>query len=142
MSENRYSPPQAVVADRQVVPEVPEEVLKKIKNAWVAGAVSSVVTLVMTLRAIAGNSVGGADVWWLTDVALIAGLTFGIYRKSRACAVLMFVYFLISKGVQFAGGNIPVFGVLLAIFFLVFYFQGIQGTFAYRKALAAAQLAA
>ncbi len=32
MSENRYAPPQAVIADREVVPEVPAEVLKQIKS--------------------------------------------------------------------------------------------------------------
>jgi hypothetical protein len=62
---------------------------KQIKNAWIAGTISGIVTLIVTfILQIRGM---------LIDVLLIFGLTWGIYKKSRICAVIMFIYFILSK---------------------------------------------
>lgn len=89
MQTNPYSPP---VADVEIEPakiEVPDIILKRIKNAWITGIVSGSITLIFTLIAMNGSQILGFSIWNLSDVALIFGLTFGIYKKSRACAVAM-----------------------------------------------------
>ena len=134
MHINPYSPP---VADVDLEPnkvEVPELILKRIKNAWITGIVSGTMTLLFTLIAMYGTNLLGFSVWNLSDVVLIFGLTFGIYKKSRTCAVVMLAYFLISKFIiisQTGSFN----GSLLAIVFIYYYVYGVIGTFAYHKHL-------
>ena len=134
MQTNPYSPP---VADVDLEPnkiEVPVEILKRIRNAWVTGSISGSITLIFTLIAMNGDQLMGFSVWNLSDVVLIFGLTFGIYKKSRTCAIVMLAYFLLSKIIiisQTGSFN----GSLLAIVFIYYYSYGIIGTFAYHKHL-------
>lgn len=134
MHTNPYSPP---VADVDLEPnkiEVPELILKRIRNAWITGIVSGTMTLLFTLIAMYGTNLLGFSVWNLSDVVLIFGLTFGIYKKSRTCAVVMLAYFLLSKIIiisQTGSFN----GSLLAIVFIYYYVYGVIGTFAYHKHL-------
>ena len=111
---------------------VPEVILKKIRNAWVAGLLAACVTLVFSLLAVFGTSIAGFSAWEFIVVALAVGLTFGIYRKSRVCAVAMLVYFIIAKIILISEtGNVS--GIVIALVFLYFFVQGVQGTFAYHK---------
>lgn len=112
--------------------DVPEEILKKIKHAWVAAVVSGCITLVATLVAMSGTDILGFSAWELIDVALIFGLAFGIYRKSRTCAVIMFVYFIASKILITMQTGRPS-GIPLALVFGYCFWQGIAGTFAYHR---------
>ena len=134
MQSNPYSPPSAEVHLEPNKIEVPELILKRIKNAWITGIISGSITLIFTLIAMNGNQLMGFSVWNLSDVVLIFGLTFGIYKKSRTCAVVMLAYFLISKFIiisQTGSFN----GSLLAIVFIYYYVYGVIGTFAYHKHL-------
>lgn len=98
---------------------------KAIKNAWIAGIISTVMTLLMTLLLGLG---------WIgfIDVFIAGGLTFGIYKKSRAAAVAMLLYFVISQIVLRLeiGFSSSMF---LAFVFAYYYAQGVRGTFAYHK---------
>ena len=135
MDTDRYAPPKAELNTAPTAPneaEVPPDVLQKIRNAWIACLISLAMTLLLTVIAISGSSIAGYSAWQLLDVALVAGLAFGIYRKSRACAVVMFIYFLISKilvVVETGQGS----GLVLGAVFLYFYWQGVVGTFAYHR---------
>jgi serine/threonine-protein kinase len=82
--------------------------------------------------AMSGTAVRGFDAWSLLDVALIFGLSFGIYKKSRVCAVLMLAYFIVSKIVLMLEAGKPS-GLLVALIFAYFYVQGIRGTVAFHK---------
>jgi hypothetical protein len=113
---------------------VPDAVLNKIKQAWVAGIISTALTAVMVVLAMSGAQVAGFTAWEAIDVALMAGLTYGIYRKSRICAVLMFVYFVASKIMMAMDGSASG-GFVMAAIFAWFYGQGMVGTFAYHKHL-------
>ncbi|MDI1260282.1 hypothetical protein [Aquabacterium sp.] len=132
MTENPYSPPLADVQLKPAEPVVPDKVLKKIKNAVFAGLLSAAVTLVFTVIAMNGTSLAGFTPWQMIDVVLILGLTFGIHRRSRVCAVAMLGYFIVSKIVivaetgKFSGG-------FLSVVFLYYYAQGAIGTFEYQK---------
>ena len=107
---------------------------KAIRNACIAGTISGVLTLLVTLIAVAGVHIPGSDfdVWNLLDVFLIFALTFGIYKKNRVCAVLMLVYFVgNSVLIWYESGSLS--GFPTAILFGYFFFQGILGTFAYHR---------
>ena len=108
---------------------------KPIRNACIAGIISGVLTLIVTLICAAGVKIPGLDfdLWNLLDVLLIFGLTFGIARKNRVCAILMFVYFVGSKLLMWQESG-SVAGLPMAIIFGYYFFQGILGTFAYQKA--------
>ena len=136
MDDMRYSPPRAAVDDvaAELGIEIPDKVSKKIRAAWIACLFSASMTLVMVAIVIATGERnfglhGPID---LLDVGFILGLAFGISRKSRVCAVLMLVYFMLSKYLIIrATGQVG--GVWLGLAFLYFYAQGVVGTFEYHK---------
>lgn len=127
---NPYAAPTAAAVE--AAPEVPVEITRHIRNAFTAACISGTLTLAVTLFSMAGTVILDADAWTLIDVALIFGLAYGIWRKSRVCAVLMLAYFLMSKILlviqtgQFQGG-------LLALIFFYYYLRGAIATFAYHR---------
>lgn len=135
MSDDRFAPPGAEVSVPVVASEVPDSVRKKIRNAWIAGLVSAATTLVFVLVAMSGTNLFGFSAMQLIDVGIILGLTFGIYKKSRICAVLMLVYFVIAKIDLMLQPDVGTRGIFLSLVFFYFYLQGVIGTFAYHKHL-------
>jgi len=136
MDDLRYSPPKTVVADMgadvAAEPVVPDAVLKKIRNAWIASLISSALTTVMILLKLSGLGVGPFSAIDGIDVLFMLGMAFGISRKSRTCAVLMFCYFMLSKYLLIkATGQLN--GLLVGAVFLYFYAMGAVGTFEYHK---------
>lgn len=135
MADNPYGVPRSNLDRKDANPpvQVPADVLSKIRSAWIAAVVSGTITLLFTLAAMAGHSVLGISAANFVDVALIFGLAFGIYRKSRTCAVLMLVYFLASKIYMIQQNGAAGAGGILGVVFLVFYAMGVMGTFQYHK---------
>jgi hypothetical protein len=133
-TDNPYMAPAEAMVPRPPV-EVPKEILAKIKHATVTGIISGCITLVVTLFALAGNEMLGFTGLELIDVVLIFGLTFGIYKKSRTCALIMLLYFVVSKIILIAENGPGGGGGILALVFIYFYFQGVVGTFQYHKHL-------
>lgn len=133
MSEHDpYASPQAAVGEIPLAAiEVPEKITDHIRYGWIAATVSGVFTLAITLVAMAAGSRHSLfNAWNLVDVALIAGLGYGIYRKSRTAATLMFAYFLLSKILVIVETGKPN-GLVLGIIFLIFYFRAMTATFRY-----------
>lgn len=142
MPNNPYSPPKATLEQSAPPIDIPEGIAKKIKNCWMAGLISVCITVVFTLIALSGTNVIGLDAWSFIDAIIMAGLTFGVYKKSRVCAVLLLTFFALNKVIMWSQtGNIS--GLLLALVFFWFFGQGVVGTFQFHKvknALASAQL--
>jgi len=104
---------------------------KHIKYAWIAGVVSTVTTFIFSLLGTYDDTIRfkyGVDVWSLLDVALIAGLAYGIYKKNRFSALTLFLYFLISKFIMYASSG-QFSGGLITVIFLMIFFQGTMATF-------------
>jgi len=112
----------------------------KVKGAWMAGVASGTVTLVFTLVAMKKN-VWDFTISNLGDVLLIYTAAFGIYRKNRACAILMLVYFLVAKVLIWMRlamiTDLPevvwVGYLLFSALFFYFFFEGLRGTFAWHR---------
>jgi len=63
---------------------------------------------------------------------VILGLAFGIYKKSRVCSVVMFV-FVVGDGIFTLWSDADILRLVTAILFGYMFYQGILGTFAYRQ---------
>ncbi|WP_196427062.1 tetratricopeptide repeat protein [Paenibacillus woosongensis] len=63
-------------------------------------------------------------------------LTCGVYKKSRTCAVLMLVYFVLSNLYLFLFIELedgPLFLILLSLVLIILFIDGVKGTFAYHR---------
>ena len=115
------------------------EALKNIRYGYIAALVSAGITVVLNfLQFDAGDVNLFSDPVVLYDVIIILLLAFGIYKKSRVCAIAMFIYFIIGKIFQFQeyasyGIDTPPSTYMVAIVFIYFYFQAVRGTIAFHK---------
>jgi serine/threonine-protein kinase len=132
VSSNPYKPPAANVELSEQALEVPDEILKKIKQGWIAGLVSAAFTVIFVVMAMAGNSILGINAWGFIDVVVMAGLAFGVYKKSRTCAVLLLAFFALNKVLMWMEAGTPT-GWPLALAFFWFYIMGVVGTFQYHS---------
>lgn len=142
MSEsNPYATPEAAVRNLPAQTfDVPEDITSPIKHGWIAALVSGTLTLLITAAALARDLPNaGTHAWNFLDVVLIFGLAFGIYRKSRTAATVMFFYFLLSKILIMVESGMPT-GVVFGIVFLIFYFRAMAATYRYHRFIRQAKL--
>jgi hypothetical protein len=132
-TDNSYSPPKAPVRDLAL--EIPGDVLKKIKHGWIAAVVSAAITLFFVLMAMSGIEIFNFSAFDLIEIGFMFGLAYGIYRKSRTCAVLNLVCFVLSKIFIVSEGGRLSSAIIGGIVFAYFYVQAIVGTFTYHKLL-------
>jgi hypothetical protein len=88
-------------------------------------SISTGLTLILGALALAGVCAApNLDAWILLDAAVLAGLAFGVARRSRVCAVILVIY-----GV----GNevyMALDGLSFSIFRLIFIYFYIRGSVA------------
>ncbi len=130
MDNSVYEPPKSNVEVFQEV-KVPEEISRKIKQGWIAAIISGIFTLGVMIIAILSDSLGKfVDLWTSIDVGLIFLLAFGIYKRSKVAATLMFIYYLSSTlWLMISTGKMS--GILLSIIFILIYFEAMVATFRY-----------
>ncbi len=106
---------------------------KGVKQAAIVAFVSAAMTFALVLSALLLDAKGRLEAWNdplnFFDAALIAGLGFAVLRYSRTAALVLFLYFLISKVVSAPGLDHT--HQLLGWVFLYFFWKGIRGSFAY-----------
>ncbi len=112
------------------------EAIQAAKNGSIAATISGVLTLAVVFFAMYTDSDGDLGLWNdasnLFDIALVFICAVGIYRKSRAAAVVLFVYFILSRiYLTISLGRFP--GFFLSLIFLYYYGKAIQGTFVFHK---------
>ena len=140
MTTNPFETPKASLDVPATMETANPAIDKKIKSAWVAGLISAGVTLALILISFTGTSIGGVDAWALIDLFIILGLSYGVFRKSRTCAVLLLLVFVANKLLMWAtAGNVS--GLPLALIFIWFFGQGVVGTFQHHKARKVEQVA-
>jgi hypothetical protein len=118
-------------------PKASDGALRQIKIAWVAGVISASLTLIMSLLPLVRVSVLGfnlSGIFLNILGALFVGvLAFGISRKSRVCAVVLFGYFLFWKMVFIFRYGFILSGLWTGFIFLYCFLQGIIGTFGWHS---------
>ena len=112
------------------------EAIKATRNGAIAASISAGLTIVMIVIAIKTNADGELGLWNdpanFIDVAFVLACAVGMYRKSRAASVLVFIYFLVSK-IIIAIETQVYSGIFIAIVFLYFFGKAIQGSFTYHS---------
>jgi len=96
---------------------------KHVTRAWMAATISAGLTLIFGVLAAAGLlTTPGFDARMLIDAAILGVLAYGVWRRSRICAVLLVVYG-VGNEVYAAFDETARFS-LLRLVFIYFYFRG------------------
>lgn len=107
------------------------KIQQQINAACAVSIFSGTLTAVLTFLSTSNIILFEINPWTLIDVALVYGLTYGVSRKNRVCALVLFTYFLLNSIVGYA---LHQRGIgLMSAFFGYCLFQGILGTFAYHQ---------
>ena len=103
-----------------------------IRTAWKMSLISIGVTIALTFVYASGGTLAQVDWWNWVDIVLMLALTYGVYKKHRASAVTLFVYYVVGKIYIwiFSGAII---GLPIAAIFAYFFFRGVQGVFVYHR---------
>jgi hypothetical protein len=125
-------------------PRQPEELAERLEKAerlidlaWSVAVLWGVMRLVAALWL--WRNTTADDPGWFADPVLIGALAYGLYRRSRACAVLLLVYVVMELRLAYHAQG-PTAGVTVAFVLGMTFAQGIRGAYAYRRELAEAAL--
>lgn len=109
-----------------------------IKNAWLATLASSLITVALDVY----FWMSGVRTWLvymnLIYVVVFCGLAYGIYRRSRSCAIAMLLVFILDKAyspIVYSTSTIIVF-----VLFTLCFSGGVVGTFWYHSKAKSADL--
>ncbi len=111
-----------------------EEAKTAIRIAWKMSLISVGVTVSLTFIYATGGTLAMVDWWNWVDIVLMLALTYGLYKKHRASAVTLFVYYVVGKIYVWIFFGVFI-GIPIAAIFAYFFFRGIQGVFAYHRLL-------
>ena len=106
-----------------------------IKKGWIAGLSFGFYLLLLTVLAITGNTFipnNGFTFTSFIDVFLVIGLSYGIFRKNRACAILLMAYVYLPHLIALFQSEKSNFS-LLEIGLLYFLSLAVLGTINYYK---------
>ncbi|NGX88508.1 hypothetical protein GW579_15625 [Rahnella sp. Lac-M11] len=119
--------------DVKIVEEntVPKAINRLIKNGWTGAVASALITVALDVYFWTSGVRNLLVYFNLIYVFVTCGLAYGIYRRSRVCAVLMLLLFVLDKvyaPVTYSSGNIVFF-----VMFMMFFSGGVVGTFWYHS---------
>jgi hypothetical protein len=80
-----------------------------------------------------GVEIAGLSKFMIVDVALILGLSLGIWYKSRLCAISLLLYYVIGKIASLTAHSSSVSSIGIAIMFTIAFYKGVLGTFSYPR---------
>lgn len=113
--------------------DLPSAIAASNNGVWAAGTVSALTTVISAASLVLSEDVAGIGAWGFIDALVFGGIAFGIYRRSRFCAVAGLALFLIEKILQLAAFGLGILGLGVAGFFVVLFLIGIKGTFAFHS---------
>lgn len=125
----------ALPAGTRAIPAEPQQSTERAdKLVGLAIAAGVFATGSTTLASLAGWH--GITCWGLIDAGLLGALTYGVYRRSRVCAVLLLVLWIVEKGIMFLEPQVPAqrWAAVMGLFlFGGAFLMGIWGTFLHHK---------
>ena len=112
---------------------IPSEILNRIKGGWIAASISASLTLIFVLIGFIFPDTNNPlfDAENLFDAIFVGIIAIGIYHKSFIAALLMLLYFVISKVYLWLGAEIEQ-NIFIVILFLWLYTRAIIGTSQYQ----------
>ncbi|MBW7989022.1 MAG: hypothetical protein FVQ84_03245 [Planctomycetes bacterium] len=101
---------------------------RTIKTAWIVGLIYAAITLLGAF----------SSILMLIDVAIISALSIGIYKRSKACSIIMVLYTFSNIAYRVFQlmqpfGDVYAIGVVLNIVFLIFFFRGMRAIIVYNN---------
>ena len=108
-----------------------EKAISNIKTAWVAGVIIGGLSLIMLIVSFFIKDGAIYSGVFLFLAVWILGFSYGIYKKSRTCSIIMLVLWVIVL-FNFAIRGQVVSALVAAIICYPFY-KGVIGTIAYHK---------
>jgi len=103
---------------------------RMIDLGWAVAVLWGVLRMVAALWL--GRASGGYEAAWLLDPALILLLAYGLYRRSRVCAVLLLVYVVVELWLAYHALGHPS-GLGTALLLEVSFLTGLRGTLLYDR---------
>lgn len=107
---------------------------RRMRNAWIAGFISAGISLIVALSSFSGSGAEAQRSWTtgqfafvLTEAGLTAALSYGIVKRFRAAAVLLFFCFFIIKVTAYSMGFGKLPALPLQLLFGYLFFQGMRG---------------
>ncbi|MCA9982649.1 MAG: hypothetical protein KDE09_04095 [Anaerolineales bacterium] len=105
-----------------------QEANRGLRDAWRMGLLAAAISLTLTIVYASGPGLAHVDPWAWLDVVILVVLSFAVRQGSRVGAVLLLLYYLVSKIVFWVDEHAFI-GVPLAIFFVYFFWQGVRAAF-------------
>jgi hypothetical protein len=113
---------------------------KHVGRAWTAATIQAGLTLILGLLAAFGVfSAPGFDAWIIVDAAILGGLAYGVWRRSRVCALLLLLYSVANE--IYAAFDESAHFSIWRLIFIYFYFRGTIQLFREHRSHAATQRA-
>jgi len=100
---------------------------------WAAVAVATITTVFATIALVANTYILAIDAWAYFDAVLFALIAWRIRRRSGAFAVAGLCLFIFEKLIQFSQPEVASSGAVMALLFLLFFINGVRGTFAFHR---------
>lgn len=128
---NPYSPPSSHTSNSAPISKnkkkkAPDDVIKKIRSGFYLGIASGFITTVFALVS--------KEPFMFIDVAFIFALSIGIFFKSRVCATLMVIYFIVSKIIMIIETEGQALtGIPVALVFLYGFCSAMIATYQYHR---------
>lgn len=124
-------------------PDQPPELAERLEKAdrlidlgWSVAALWAVLRLTVAVRAWRHTPEG--ELALLADPLIILALTYGLYRRSRVCAVLLMLMVVVQLRLAYAAHGTSA-GIPVAFVLGMVFAQGMRGVWLYRKELAEAR---
>ena len=118
----------------EYIPDEMKNTVEMIREAAIAAVISGAIALATAIYSRVKLAAPDVAALLLLDVAVTWALAYGIYRKSRICAVAMTFGFAFSKAFSLVRNPaMDVLDVVIVIGFLYFFIQGIFGTFRWHR---------
>jgi serine/threonine-protein kinase len=96
---------------------------KHITRAWIAASIQAGLMLIVEVLAAAGVLAAPRfDAWILLDVAILTALAYGVWRRSRVCALLLPAYSILNE--VYLGFQDTAHFSILRLIFIYFYLRG------------------
>ncbi|MEW6238922.1 MAG: hypothetical protein AB1656_26355 [Candidatus Omnitrophota bacterium] len=110
------------------------EIMQAIDNAGTGGLIYGGVLMFFTFLGLMFFPALETEALDLIDVFLIFALSWGIFSRSRLCALALFVYLFANFIIVWIESGRPR-GILFVLAFGYCFFQGVRGSFAYHRLL-------
>lgn len=133
MDENPYAPPKAVVHAQAHTDKALRMAELHITQAWIGACIAAALAALMLLHSLRQGLLPGPLLLFMgAGVLILLALAFGVYRKSRVCAVLLLLHQLCGLAVAARLGTLTI-TVLIALVFCYLFAQGAFGCFRYQR---------